>query len=224
MDGGNFTNSGWCPPNYSGLERMLMGWQSPIELTTPATITGMKALSEGGPVYMIRHTDSEYYLLENRQWSRWDQRLPGRGLVVFHVDYDRGIWAGNGVNEKRNHRRYQLVNADGMDYDAWDKVIGDENPYVKGHSRYLSTSPYPWATDSTDFVNDLLTDSSNPASVMFNNNAAGSKFLSKALTNIRMTDDASYRSTLWVVTRLPSRLSETKMVRILGIVSKDAVY
>ena len=189
MDGGNFTNSGWCPPNYSGLERMLMGWQSPIELTTPATITGMKALSEGGPVYMIRHTDSEYYLLENRQWSRWDQRLPGRGLVVFHVDYDRGIWAGNGVNEKRNHRRYQLVNADGMDYDAWDKVIGDENPYVKGHSRYLSTSPYPWATDSTDFVNDLLTDSSNPASVMFNNNAAGSKFLSKALTNIRMTDD-----------------------------------
>jgi hypothetical protein len=93
------------------------------------------------------------------------------------------------VNEKRNHRRYQLVNADGMDYDAWDNVIGDENPYVKGHSRYLSTSPYPWATDSTDFVNDLLTDSSNPASVMFNNNAAGSKFLSKALTNIRMTDD-----------------------------------
>ena len=189
MDGGNFINSGWCPPNYSGLERMLLGWQTPIELMESTTITDMKPLSEGGPVYMIKHTDSEYYLLENRQWTGWDARVPGKGLVVFHVDFSSSAWSGNRVNNKVNQRGYQLVHADGLDYDAWKDIIGKANPYVNGHSRLLSTSPYPWTTDSTDFVNDCLTDTSAPPSLMFNGNAAGSKFLSKAITNIRVSED-----------------------------------
>ena len=189
MDGGNFINSGWCPPNYSGLERMLLGWQSPIELKEPTTITDMKPLSEGGPVYMVRHNDSEYYLLENRQWSGWDARIPGRGLAVFHVVYSASKWANNSVNKDRANRCYQLVHADGLDYDAWDEIIGDNNPYVKGHSRFLSTSPYPYSAEESDVVNDQLTDTSSPASIMFNKNAAGSKYLSKAITNIRVSED-----------------------------------
>ncbi len=189
MDGGNFTNGGWCPPNYSGLERWLMGWQTPEELTEPASIRNMKPLSEGGPVYMVSHTDDEYYLLENRQWTRWDARLPGRGLVVFHVVYNASKWRSNMVNNTKTQRGYQLVHADSLDYDAWDAIIGGKNPYVSGHNRYLSTSAYPWTTDSTDFVNDQLTDTSTPPSLMYDNNEAGSKYLSKAITNIRVSDD-----------------------------------
>lgn len=189
MDGGNFTNRGWCPPNYSGLERMLLGWQSPIELTEPTTITDMKPLSDGGPVYMIRHTDKEYYLLENRQWSGWDTRLPGRGLAIFHVDYNSSSWSGNSVNIDKDHFRYDIIHADGLDYNAWSSLVGEGSAYYNGHSRLLSTSAYPWATDSTEFVNNMLTDISVPASLMFNINAAGSKYLSKAITNITMTDD-----------------------------------
>lgn len=189
MDGGNFINGGWCPPNYSGLERMLMGWQSPIELTEATTITDMKSLSEGGPVYMVRHTDSEYFLLENRQWSGWDQRIPGRGLVIFHVNYKADKWRGNTVNNNVSLRGYQLVHADSLDYDAWADIIGSNNPYVNGHSRILSTSAYPWSTDSTDFVNDCLTDTSTPSSLMYTDNEDGNKYLSKAITNIRVSDE-----------------------------------
>ena len=191
MDGGNFTNSGWCPPNYSGQQRMLMGWQTPIELTEPTTITDMKPLSEGGPVYLVRHTDNEYYLLENRQWTGWDARLPGRGLVVFHVDYNASQWMGNRVNNDTTRRGYQLVHADNLDYDAWVALYtgGGKLKYTSGHNPFLSTSAYPWSTDSTDFVNDHLTDSSMPASLMYNKNEAGSDYLSKAITNIRVSDD-----------------------------------
>lgn len=192
MDGGNFTNGGWCPPNFSGLERMLMGWQSPIELTEPTTIHDMKPLSEGGPVYMIRHTDKEYLLLENRQWSGWDVLLPGQGLAVFHVCYDATRWKRNWVNNSTIQRGYQLVYADNLDYDDWDTIIGSgNNPYVDGRNRHLGSAAYPWATDSTDFVNDCLDDNSTPPSLMYNTNQAGSRLLSKAISNIRVADDGT---------------------------------
>lgn len=192
MDGGNFTRSGWCPPNFSGLERMLMGWQTPIELTEPSTIRDMKSVSEGGPVYMVRHTDSEYYLLENRQWTGWDRYLPGKGLAVFHVCYDRTKWRNNKVNNSVSQRGYQLVCADNLNYDAWDLIIGEgKSPYLNRHNLHLSSAAYPWATDSTDFVNNCLDDNSTPASLMYYTNAAGSKFLSKSITNIQVADDGT---------------------------------
>ena len=53
----------------------------------------------------------------------------------------------------------------------------------------LSTSSYPWATDSTTFVNNELTDTSVPATIMHNNNSAGVKLLGKPITNIQMSED-----------------------------------
>lgn len=193
MDGGNFTNKSWCPPNYTALEKMLLGWLTPIELTEPATITGMKSVSEGGEVYLIKHTDNEFLLLENRQWKKWDAGIPGRGLVIYHVDYDEAIWVRNTVNNTKGHFRFDLVHADNLDYEDWNLMLPSstsswaEAPMM--HNWHLSTSPYPWSTDSTAFVNNELTDNSIPATMMFNENSDGSKLLSKSITNIQMTDD-----------------------------------
>ena len=184
MDGGNFTRNGWCPVGYTPTEKMLLGWLTPIELDEPVSITGLKPVTDGGEVYQIRHTDNEFYLLENRQWTGWDAYLPGKGLVIYHVDYNRSAWSNNSVNNSRTHRRFQLVCADNMDYDAWDKVLEDSTTTKKGgHSLYLSGAAYPYED------NNLLTDDSTPASVMFNNNADNSTMLSKAITNIKVTDD-----------------------------------
>jgi hypothetical protein len=57
------------------------------------------------------------------------------------------------------------------------------------NNRHLSTSPYPWSTDSTTFVNNELTDTSTPAAVMYNENSAASKLLSKPITNIVVNGD-----------------------------------
>lgn len=195
MDGGNFTNWGWCPPNYSALEKMLMGWLTPTELTEPTTITGMKCVADGGEVYLIKQTDNEFYLLENRQWKGWDAGLPGKGLMIFHVDYANSSWTGNTVNNNSDHFRYDIVHADNLDYKQWDALFNQRNLRTKYqqtprlHNIMLSSSAYPWSTDSTETVNRELTNTSLPASTMYNQNGEGSKLLSKSITNIQMSED-----------------------------------
>ena len=191
MDGGNFVNLGWCPPNYTPLEKMLLGWLTPTELTEPTTITGLKPEADGGEVYIVRHTDTEYLLLENRQQKGWDAGIPGNGLVVWHVNYIPQTWSSNRVNNTKDLPNFHLVHADNMNYEAWEAKVGrgkhKNSAYM--NSMLLSTSPFPWSTDSTAFVNDQLTDTSTPAAIMYNQNAQGSTLLGKAITNITMTAD-----------------------------------
>ena len=195
MDGGNFTNRGWCPPNFTAQEKMYMGWLTPVELTEPTTITDMKSISDGGDVYIIHHTDNEYLLLENRQWTGWDAGTPGYGLVITHINFEESAWWSNMVNATaQTSFRVDIVHADNMHYEEWVAwraaqgwaTYAGENSM---HNWHLSTSPYPWSTDSTTFVNNELTDNSIPATMMFNENSDGSKLLSKSITNIQMTDD-----------------------------------
>lgn len=193
MDGGNFTNRGWCPPNYTAVEKMLMGWLTPTELTSPLTISGMKPLTDGGEAYIVKHTKTEYYVMENRQQTGWDTGIPGRGLVIYHVDYQDSNWRNNTVNNTKDHFRFDLVHADNLDYEQWDVIQPRSNAqYVNKpmlNNRHLSTSAYPWSTDSTTFVNNELTDTSTPAAVMYNKNTAASKLLSKPITNIVVNGD-----------------------------------
>ena len=188
MDGGNFTNYGWCPPNLTAMEKMLLGWVTPTDLTEPTTITGLKPSAEGGEVYRIKHSDSEWLLLENRQQSGWDLGAPGKGLVIYHVNYDGSAWHGNSVNNDPNKRRFYLFPADNKDYDTWDKEIGGKNPYANSsrmNNRHLSTSPYPYV-GTDEVLNNKLTDTSTPASIMYYPDGS---LLGKPITNITMTDE-----------------------------------
>ena len=194
MDGGNFTNWGWCPPNYTALEKYLMGWLELTELNEAATITGMKPVSEGGTAYIVKHSDSEWLLLENRQQTAWDAGTPGKGLVIYHVNYDGSVWQGNSVNSDKTKRRFHLVHADNMDYDAWSAYIEEKklNPYAaddRMNRLFLSTSPYPYISEDKKTVNNELTDTSTPAATMFYPSTEGELLLAKPITNIQMTDD-----------------------------------
>ena len=165
MDGGTFTNRGWCPPNYSPLEKMILGWLTPTELTADTIVTNLKPVAEGGEAYLIRHSDDEFYLLENRQWLGWDYGLPGLGLVVYHVNFYRYFWEANIVNTVQGEPRYCLTAADGRTYTEWYNLIIDSglrNPYVDSkrrlHSRILSGAPYPWQDEETSVSQVTLTD------------------------------------------------------------------
>jgi len=198
MDGGNYTNNGWCPPNLSAMEKMYLGWSTPVELTEPTTIEGMKPLSDGGETYIIRSSgnSNEFYLLENRRQKGWDYGCPGNGLLIFHVDYKKYNWCENDVNTIKNHFRYDLFHADGKDYQSWD-LNGDgkdKNKWTMENSlrsRYLSTSTYPYTDPTTEETNASLTDDSSPAATLFTANAEGKKLMSKAITNIQIDDDGN---------------------------------
>lgn len=197
MDGGIVTNIGWCPPNYSPLEKMLMGWLTPEELTENTNISGLKPIADGGKAYRIRHTDQEYYLLENRQRQGWDFGLPGHGLLVYHVKYDQALWEDNKVNNINGKPYYSLVAADNLDYLGWTELLTQRgstsryaNPWMT-NCLVLSTAPYPWRTDSTTFVNQELSATSTPAAQMYDADEEGNLMLSKSITNITEHEDGT---------------------------------
>lgn len=199
MDGGNYVNYGWCPPNLTAMERMYLGWASPEELTEATTIEGMKSLEEGGKTYIVRDSDNgdEFYLLENRQQMGWDYGCPGNGLLIYHIDFKMDDWRNNQVNIRSNHFGYDLFHADGKTYNVWDPKGGGIDACewaMKGHlrSNFLSTTPYPYTDPVSLVVNNRLTDDSSPAATLFpKSNVSPPRFMGKAITNIRMADDGT---------------------------------
>ena len=164
MDDGNYNYNGYCPPNYSAHERMILGWLDIKELTEPTSITNMPALGDEPVAYMIRNDayPNEYYILENRQQQGWDRYLPGSGLVIFHIDYDEHVWKYENPNTYTDNR-YSIFPANGMNYTA----MGSGWAYPYGEK-------------------DSLTNKSNPAATLRHAAQDGTKLMSKPITNIRV--------------------------------------
>lgn len=168
MDGGPVVNYGWLPPNYTPLEKELLGWADYEELSEAETVTDLAP----GKSYVIKKTDSDFYLLECRQQSKWDLGLPGKGLLIYHVLYDASSWSNNKVNSST--KRFTLVHADGMDYKAW--------------LDYLDTSGLAtWAnTMGSNMMNSrLLSTSSFP----YGDVQSFTDVAEKPVTNIKLSDD-----------------------------------
>lgn len=168
MDFGNYNEGGFRPCGYSAHERMLMGWITPVELTSDTTVTEMAALCDKPQAYIIRndaHPD-EYYMLENRQQRGWDASLPGSGIVIFHVDYDKDIWESDFPNNDEV-KRYTIFPA---------------NNNTSTTVSVLPDWPYPYDT------NNELTNTSSPAATLNHVNTDSTYLMSKPITGMTVID------------------------------------
>lgn len=164
MDYGNYNGYGYCPAGYSAHERWLMGWLTPTELSGPVSISQMAALSDEPEAYIIRNDayPDECYIIENRQQRSWDAKLPGSGLIVFHIDYDASLWSSvtDYVNQP-SVKRYHILPANNQpDY---KKAAGWAYPYQ---------------------TNDSLTNTSKPAATLSHKNLDGTMLLSAPITRM----------------------------------------
>ena len=190
MDGGNYANDGWCPPNLSIHEREYLGWSHPEDLSEAATITDMPSFDKSGKAYRIVNETNpdEYYLLENRQWEGWDLMLPNHGLLITHVDFNASVWQGNYVNSSPTHHRLEYFHADNCDYNWYENKLGDNYPYGSdGRNLRLQYTSYPYV-DAEMVTHDALTDTSVPAATIFNSGADGKLLMGKPITGIREKD------------------------------------
>ena len=164
MDYGSYNGDGGTPAGFTSYERMFCGWLDPIELTEPASIQRMPALTSEPVAYILRNSgkEDEYYLLENRQQDAWDKCLAGHGLLILHVDYDDKVWAENNVNTVRSHQRMTIIPADNSLYKFT-----------------LSGDPWPGTSGKTE-----LSDTSTPSATLFNKNAEGDKLMHHSITQI----------------------------------------
>ena len=166
MDYGNYNQDGFCPPCYSAHERMLLGWLQPKELTENTIVSGMADTGQHAEAYLIRndgHPD-EFYIIENRQPVGWDQSLPASGIVVFHIDYDKETWEESFPNTD-SKKCYTIIPA---------------------NNNSLTIYQHLWAYPQNG--NDQLTNDSKPAATLLNANTDGTKFISKPITDMQVTD------------------------------------
>lgn len=111
MDYGPYNNNGRTPPNYSAYERYALGWCTPLPLPN-ADVSDMSPTPETNVAYIVAtDKDNEFFICENRQKSSWDRYIPGHGLLIWHVDYNRQVFDYNIVNNDPYHQYVDIVEA-----------------------------------------------------------------------------------------------------------------
>ena len=159
MAGGEDYDFGRRPCGYSLFERYALGFAQPQVLSAPGSYT-LEPLVEGNSGYRIDTPQKkEYFLLENRQQIKWDEKLPGPGMLVFRVDSTNiSAWTYNTLNVNPNHNYYELVRAKGYK--------GSDSPY----------DPFPGIGNVTQLDNET-----SPANLL----SWGKKYSPIGLENIQ---------------------------------------
>jgi immune inhibitor A len=123
MGSGSWNGGGRYPAHYSAWSKTKLGWVSPIDIIGPMANMTMNSVEKGGPVYRLKIGDpansKEYFLLENRQRIGFDQKLPGDGLLIWHVDDSQTS------NTYDDHRLVDLEESDEASNGDTPSDIGD---------------------------------------------------------------------------------------------------
>ena len=181
MDSGSYNDDGYQPAGYTSYERWVAGWKTPTELSADTTVTDMKALQEGGECFIIYNSGNpdEYFLLENRQKTGWDESLPGKGLLILHVDYDATAWEYNQPNDDPNHQRMTWIPAD----NEYQYSIYQGTKYYKEEG--MATDTYPYG------LKNSFSRSTTPAAKFYNKTTNGSYYLDAGVMDIQQNSDGT---------------------------------
>ena len=136
MDGGEYTNAGFCPTAYTAFEKEQMGW--PVDIRTldsdANNVTMTTSTEQGGTAYKIVNpqNDKEYLMLEYIQRKGWNKYLFGNGLLVYHVCLpSETLYSGTHLNNAPGYPGMAVVPADGACLSSYLKA--NENDYVNSH-------------------------------------------------------------------------------------------
>lgn len=113
MGQGTWVGMGDKPPHLSAWSKLRLGWVDPIVVNEPQSVT-LGAVEKEGKVVKIfakgpEHPD-EYFLIENRRRIGSDRRVPGEGLLVWHVD--DSLTSFRRSQDNALHKRVGLLTAD----------------------------------------------------------------------------------------------------------------
>ena len=165
MDYGQYvTTMGERPMGLSAYQRNCLGWLRLSNLEKdrtgyyhllPLHSKVLEANSENkSQAFLLRNAQNpkEFFILENRQPSTWFPQNLGKGMLVYHVDYDAYAWDSNRVNVQAEQQRYEIVPADGKrqthNQGTKNDFAGDFFPgFKKVTSWTTTTSPaIVWST------------------------------------------------------------------------------
>ncbi|MBZ0114898.1 MAG: M6 family metalloprotease domain-containing protein [Thermoanaerobaculia bacterium] len=143
MGGGSWLGGGDLPAHPSAWCKANQGWVNVVNKTSNGTesIVDVKASKQVYRLWKDGAPGSEYFLVENRQKSGYDQHLPGQGLLIWHIDDSVA------TNSNENHPKVALEQADG------NRDLED------GNNRGDAGDTWPGSTNNVTF-NDTSTPNS----------------------------------------------------------------
>jgi M6 family metalloprotease-like protein len=138
MASGVHNDNGRTPATISAWGRVAAGWVSQLTLTSAASITIPNPTLTDAIFRINTQTQNEYFLIENREKTRWDAFVPSSGMLIYHIDRaDINPWTVNKVNANPERRRNYIKQAGGN--------AGSTTP-----ERITDTWPQPERTEFTD--------------------------------------------------------------------------
>lgn len=204
MDGGSYNGdnqNGMCPPSYSCYERMVAGWQMPIELKNDTVVSNVDAIANDGNTFIIYnpgHKD-EFFTMENRQRIGWDAFVPDAGVLILHIDYHKNAWDDNVVNTTTGE--YALY-----DHECATVVHADNSIGFYGRNGRLISDDY----DVFPFGQlDSLTNNSTPNFNLYNMSADGTNKLPYAIRAIKLSESGKASFEFDNLAETATKLSQT---------------
>ncbi|MGN0209557.1 MAG: M6 family metalloprotease domain-containing protein [Muribaculaceae bacterium] len=228
MGAGNYNNSGRTPPCYSAFQQDIAGFAKPEVLTEAGTST-LESLADSHRSYRINTViGGEYFLIENRQrTSKWDQALPGDGLLIYHVDRTNlNVWYNNQANVDPNNLYYQLLRATpitplldeyGNIYDSdGDPFPGTGNvTYINNYSTPSLKSRYGYTSNYALY--NIAIDENGVAS--FTLDAGTSDMKAERFSDLILGDDGRYQGefTQWSLEKNAELVKTTDVEGVDGM-------
>jgi len=189
LDAGSYNGPdswGEVPAGFTAYERHFAGWLEYTELKEPCSITNMPSIGDEAVAYIIYNdkNKNEYFILENRQSSKWFKYVytytDVNGMLAYHVDFNQDAWVNDEVNNDAKHQRMTIIPA-GKNYGTYSSSDGQ---YYAPTEELAISMLFPNSNVTT------LDNTSHAAygGKLFNKNTDGSYYMNKPITNIKMSN------------------------------------
>ncbi|MEW6272066.1 MAG: M6 family metalloprotease domain-containing protein [Thermodesulfobacteriota bacterium] len=113
MGQGTWVGLGDVPPHLCAWSKLTLGWVDPIvvDRTQRVTLPSVARSAQVVKIYAKGPEEPwEYFLIENREQRGADRRIPGPGLLIWHVD--ERLTSYRGSQDDVKHKRVDLLTAD----------------------------------------------------------------------------------------------------------------
>lgn len=160
MSGGSYQNKSRTPVGYNAFERYTLGFLGTLNYIDEEAEYTLNALNTSNEALRLNtKVNKEYFILENRQQSRWDQYLPGHGMLIWRVDStNTSVWTSNKVNCNPNHNYFELLRAkNGTGASDSDPFPGTGR--VKKINNETTPSLKTWSGKESDWIISNITES-----------------------------------------------------------------
>ncbi len=174
LDSGSYLNNSRTPPTYSAFERNALGWIDLVKLDETMDLTIENLIDSNVAYVATTDNDNEYYVFENRQRidGTWDEYLPFRGMLIWHIDYNKTIWNNNKVNSVADHQRVDLVESFSSNTYSQYNIPWPGKKNVKEFGPETSPAFVSWSGESCGLaLSEIANEAGEPVTLKVTNTA-----------------------------------------------------